>query len=77
MCGCGDAPSCGIGGGKSTWRPCVIQASSNQEVRDGNSICSLGPHGREAGETGALDAVAEIPVSDDGKDGVEGGSEPL
>lgn len=59
-------------------RCCVgVQASGNQEVRDGNSVSSFCPHSRETGETGALDAVTEIPVRDDGKDGVEGGGEGL
>ena len=56
-----------------------IQATGDEEVRDGNAVSCLGPFYRERSEAGGSNhvIVVEVDVGDDGEDCVEGCGEDL
>ncbi len=54
-----------------------IQATGDEKVRDGDTVRSLGPHGRQRAEGGRGYVRADVVIDDDSEDNVEGGGEAL
>lgn len=49
-----------------------VQTTCNQEVGDCDAVRGFRPHRRQAREAGTQDAIAEIPMRYDGKNGITG-----